>query len=350
MAPSLSTSANKGNTAEAVLWRPGKDGAVVCDLCAHRCLILPGKSGVCRVRVNAEGELRTTVRHRLVAAAVDPIEKKPLFHFLPGSLSYSIATAGCNFRCDFCQNWRISQAARLSPLGLDGRIVPPEAVVEEALRQGCASIACTYTEPTIFFETAEDVGLLARERGLRTLFVTNGYLTREAVKRSRTFLDAANVDLKGFDDKRYRRVCGATLRGVLDGLEALKESGAWVEVTTLVVPGLNDSAEELSAIARHLASLDPNIPWHVSRFHPDFKRDDVGATPVSTLVRARETGLAAGLKHVYVGNLPGQGAENTSCPNCATILIERSGFSVVRNRIANGRCPECSVVVAGVWT
>ncbi|MCI4398075.1 MAG: AmmeMemoRadiSam system radical SAM enzyme [Acidobacteria bacterium] len=345
----MSTSANKGDTAEAVLWHPGENGAVACDLCAHRCLILPGRSGVCRVRLNAAGELRTLVRGRLVAAAVDPIEKKPLFHFLPGSFSYSIATSGCNFRCDFCQNWQISQAARLSPGGLDGQIVPPEAVVEETLRQGCASIACTYTEPAIFFETAEDVGLLAKERGLRTIFVTNGYLTREAVQRARAFLDAANVDLKGFDDKRYRHVCGATLRGVLEGLEALKESGVWVEVTTLVVPGLNDSAEELSAIARHVASLDPNIPWHVSRFHPDFKRGNVGATPVATLGRAREAGLEAGLKHVYVGNLPGHRAENTFCPNCATIVIERSGFSVVRNRIANGRCPECSAEIAGVW-
>ncbi len=322
---------------------------MVCDLCAHRCHILPGRSGVCRVRVNEAGELRTLVKNRLVATAVDPVEKKPLFHFLPGSLTYSIATEGCNFRCDFCQNWRISQAARLSPGQIAGRIVSPDVVVEDALRHGCASIACTYTEPAIFFETAEAVGTLAREKGLETIFVTNGYLTPETAKRARAFLAAANVDLKGFNDQRYRRVCGATLHGVLKGIEALKEAGVWIEVTTLVVPGVNDSGEELGSIAKYIASLDPNIPWHVSRFHPDFKRTNAGATPVSSLERAREAGLRGGLAHVYVGNLPGHQAENTFCSKCATILIERSGFSLLRNRVVNGRCPKCNEEIAGIW-
>ncbi len=349
MARSLSTSTKRNDAHEAVLWRPLAGGAVACDLCAHRCHILPGRSGVCKVRLNEAGTLKTLVRNRLVAAAVDPVEKKPLFHFLPGSLAYSIAAAGCNFRCDFCQNWRISQAARLAPEPIPGEEVPPGAVTDGALRSGCASIAFTYTEPTVFFETAENAGLLAREAGLRNLFVTNGYITREAAGRAKAFLDAANVDLKGFDDGRYRRACGATLKGVLEGIEALIEAGVWIEITTLVVPGFNDSEEELAAIAKHIASLGHQVPWHVSRFHPDFKRTGSPATPASTLERARDLGLAAGLKHVYVGNLPGHSSQNTFCPNCATILIERSGFGLLGSRIAGGRCPRCGAEVAGIW-
>ncbi len=349
MARSLNTSTKRSDAQEAVLWRPLADGAVACDLCAHRCHVLPGRSGVCKVRINDGGALRTLVKNRLVAAAVDPIEKKPLFHFLPGSLAYSVATAGCNFRCDFCQNWRISQAARLAPRSIPGESFPPEAVVDGALRSGCASIAFTYTEPTVFFETAEEAGLLAREAGLKNIFVTNGYMTREAAMRAKAFLDAANVDLKGFDDRRYRRACGAALKGVLEGIEALIEAGIWVEITTLVVPGFNDSKEELAAIARYVASLGPRIPWHLSRFHPDFKRTGCPATPVSTLERARNWGIEAGINHVYVGNLPGHRAENTFCPNCATILIERSGFSLMGNRIAGGCCPGCGAKVAGIW-
>ena len=348
MAPGRSTSTKTAEPASnAVLWRPLEGGRVVCDLCAHRCTILPGRAGVCRVRVNREGKLQSLVRDRLIAGHVDPVEKKPFFHLLPGSLSYSIATAGCNFRCRFCQNFTLSHTVRDSGQ-LPGRPVAPASVVEAALATGCRSLAYTYTEPTIFFETAEEVGLLARERGLKNLFVTNGYLTREAVERARSFLDGANVDLKGFNDLRYRQVCGASLKGVLLGLEALLEASVWVEVTTLVVPGLNDTEGELRAIARHLKSLGKDIPWHVSRFHPDYLMDDRGPTPLATLERAYAIGREEGLAYVYLGNVPGHRGENTYCPKCGTMVVERVGFAL-RRSAPGGRCDRCGAEIAGVF-
>lgn len=348
MAPGRSTSTRTADSASnAVLWRPLDGGRVACDLCAHRCTILPGKAGVCKVRVNREGRLVSLVRDRLLAGQVDPVEKKPFFHFLPGSLSYSIATAGCNFRCRFCQNFTLSQAVRDGGI-VPGRPVAPAAVVEAALATGCRTIAYTYTEPTIFFETAEEVGLLGRERGLKNLFVTNGYLTKEAADRARSFLDGANVDLKGFDDRRYRQVCGASLKGVLEGLEALLSASVWVEVTTLVVPGLNDSEGELRAIARHLRSLGAHIPWHVSRFHPDYRMEDRGPTPLSTLERAWEIGREEGLAFVYLGNVPGHRGENTYCPKCGTMVLERVGFAL-RRAAPGGRCGRCGMEIAGVF-
>ncbi len=349
MEPSPSTSPKRSDPAPAVLWTPLGGGAVRCGLCAHRCRIAEGAEGICRVRVNSGGALFTLVKYRLVAAHVDPIEKKPLFHFLPGTTSYSIATAGCNFRCDYCQNWAISQAPRLDAGEIPGEEVRPADVVTDAVRRRCASVSCTYTEPTVYFETAEAVGTLARGAGLKTVFVTNGYLTPEAAARAASFLDAANVDLKGFNDRAYRRVCGATLKGVLTGLEALLAGGVWVEVTTLVVPGLNDSEAELSALAAHLAGLGRHIPWHVSRFHPDFRREATPPTPEATLERVLALGRAAGLHHVYVGNLPGHAAESTRCPSCETMVIERAGFRVLSNRLAGGRCPACGTQVRGVW-
>lgn len=348
MAPGRSTFTKTGDPASnAVLWRPLEGGRVACDLCAHRCRILPGKAGVCRVRVNREGRLVTLVRDRLLAGHVDPVEKKPFFHFLPGSLSYSIATAGCNFRCRFCQNFTLSQAVR-DRGDVPGRPVAPASVVGAALATGCRSLAYTYTEPTIFFETAEEVGLLGRERGLKNLFVTNGYLTKEAVERARSFLDGANVDLKGFDDRRYRQVCGASLKGVVEGLEALLGASVWVEVTTLVVPGLNDSEGELRAIARYLRSLGAHIPWHVSRFHPDYRMEDRGVTPLSTLERAYEIGREEGLAYVYLGNVPGHPGENTPCPKCGTMVLERVGFTL-RRAVPDGRCGRCGWQIAGVF-
>jgi pyruvate formate lyase activating enzyme len=322
---------------------------VRCDLCAHRCRIPEGHAGVCQVRVNEGGVLKTLVLNRLVAASADPIEKKPLFHFLPGSKAFSIATAGCNFRCRYCQNWQISQAPRGGG-GVDGEITPPQSVVEAAERRGCSTIAYPYTDPPIFFETAEAVGLLARHRGLKNIFVTNGYMTGEAVERARTFLDAANVDLKGFDESRYRTVCGATLKGVLSGIEALIAAGVWVEITTLVVPGVNDSEEELGAIARYIAGLGAHVPWHLSRYHPDYEMLDVAATPLGSLQRAYELGRAAGLKFVYVGNVPGHAAESTACPDCGTMVIVREGFSLSALRLREGSCPNCGAAVPGVWT
>ncbi len=333
----------------AVLWHPDQGGRVVCDLCAHRCKVLPGKAGICKVRINEAGVLKTRVLNRLIALHSDPIEKKPLFHFQPGSLSLSIATVGCNFRCRFCQNWQISQHVRQNGR-VPGDETDPDLVVRAALQSGASSISYTYTEPTIFFETCEAVGVKARTEGLKNVFVSNGYLTPEAVQRSRAFLDGANVDLKGFDDGRYRRVCGATLKGVLAGIDAILDAGIWLEITTLVVPGVNDSDQELTAIARHIASLDPAIPWHLSRFHPDYEMDHGGPTPIETLIRAAETGRAEGLRFVYLGNVPGHDAENTYCPKCATMLLGRAGFRLTRRNLDVDRCPVCRTLVPGVFT
>jgi len=348
LARSTSTKSSE-SLAEAALWHSEEAGAVRCDLCAHRCLVRPGRAGICRVRVNDAGVLKTLVLNRLVSAWPDPIEKKPLFHVLPGARAFSIATPGCNFRCKYCQNWQISQAPREKNT-IPGNVTPPAAVVESAIRSGCDVVAYTYTEPTIFFETAEAVGLLARDRGLKNIFVTNGYLTQEAVARAVSFLDAANVDLKGFDDAKYRKVCGATLRGVLDGIDSLLAAGIWVEITTLVVPGLNDSDQELNAIARHIAGLGRHVPWHLSRFHPDFRMTGPGPTPLSTLERAWSAGREAGLDFVYLGNMPGHASESTTCPTCGTMVISRAGFQLTALNLREGRCPSCGERIAGLWS
>lgn len=332
----------------ALLWHEGEGGKVVCDLCAHRCSILPGKAGVCGVRINENGELRTLVRNRLIAANSDPIEKKPLFHFLPGSVAFSVATVGCNFHCRFCQNWNISQYLRHN-VGIPGTSTSPEEVVRDAKSAGASSIAYTYTEPVIFFETAKDIGELARDEGLKNVFVTNGYLTREAVREAATFLDGANVDLKTFSDRNYRKTCGASLNGVLEGIEALLDAGVWVEITTLIVPTFNDSEEELKAIAGYIASLSPSIPWHVSRFHPDYEMTELEPTPLATLERALTVGKEAGLNHVYLGNIAGHDSENTRCPKCERIVIGRRGFRLTLLELDEGRCPACGTPIEGVF-
>jgi len=333
-------------TREAMLWEPAQDGDVACHLCAHRCVIKPGKLGVCAVRENRDGRLVTLVYGEVIAAHVDPIEKKPLYHFLPGSKALSIATPGCNFRCGFCQNWQISQSPRRKGGGVAGEPFAPEDVVRAALDAGCRSISYTYTEPTIFFEYAHDTAKLAREAGLLNNFVTNGYMTAEALDAIRPTLDAANVDLKAFREETYKKVCGARLEPVLESIRRMKTLGIWVEVTTLVVPGMNDGADELAAIARFIASVDPDIPWHISRFHPDFEYTEAPATPVSTLRAAAETGRREGLRFIYVGNVPGE-SEDTRCASCGLDLIRRRGFAVVANALKDSLCPRCGTRLAG---
>ena len=331
---------------EARLWDQAEEGAVACRLCAHRCVIKPGKQGVCAVRENRDGRLVTLVYGEVVAVHVDPIEKKPLYHFFPGSKALSIATPGCNFRCGFCQNWQISQAPRRKGGGIAGEPFAPEAVVRAALDEGCRSISYTYTEPTIFFEYAEDTARLAREAGLANNFVTNGYMTADALEAIHPVLDAANVDLKAFRDETYKKVCGARLGPVLDSIRLMKTLGIWLEVTTLVVPGLNDGPTELAEIARFIASVDPDIPWHISRFHPDFEYTQAPPTPVSTLRAAAAAGRGEGLRWIYVGNVPGE-SEDTLCRTCGTVLIRRSGFTVVANALVGSRCPSCGTALAG---
>jgi pyruvate formate lyase activating enzyme len=335
---------------EALLYQKRNDRKVECALCSHRCLILAGKRGICGVRENQDGTLHTLVYGRLIAGHIDPIEKKPLFHFLPGSFSYSIATVGCNFRCRFCQNADIAQM----PADRGGRILgeatDAREVVAAAARGGCRSIAYTYTEPTVFLEFALDTARLAHAQGIRNVFVTNGYMTREALETIAPVLDAANVDLKAFNRSYYTEVCGAKLEHVQETLRSMKSLGVFVEVTTLIVPGLNDDPAELKALAEFLArDLGPDTPWHISRFHPTYRLTDRPPTPVETLSAARRIGLKAGLTHVYTGNVPGDDGENTFCPACGEALIERWGFRVGKVRLKDGRCVKCRTAIKGVW-
>ncbi len=323
-------------------------GAVRCVACAHRCLIRPGRSGICHVRENRDGALVTLVFGRAVAANADPIEKKPLFHFYPGSVAFSIATWGCNFHCLHCQNWAISQAGR-DGLTAPSFALPPNRVVAAARAAGSRSIAYTYTEPTIFIEYVLETARLAGEAGLANVLVTNGYQTPEALDLLGPHIAAANVDLKSFDDRFYRRICGARLAPILTSLVGMRERGIWVEVTTLLIPGLNDDPALLDALARWIvAELGPETPWHVSRFFPTFRLTDLDPTPTATIERAVEIGRAAGLCHVYSGNV-GDGDEDTRCPGCAETLIRRRGFSArPAAALVGGSCWTCGRALAGV--
>ncbi|MBW1992777.1 MAG: AmmeMemoRadiSam system radical SAM enzyme, partial [Deltaproteobacteria bacterium] len=312
------------------------------------CKIDPGKWGICHVRHNREGTLYSMVYGRLIAENVDPIEKKPLFHFLPGSRSYSIATIGCNFMCMHCQNYDISQFPRQK-----GRIIgearTPEQIVDRALATRSSSISYTYTEPTIFMEFAQDVGKLAQEKGLRNVFVSNGFMTEVSARALAEFVAADNIDLKSFRDDFYRKICKARLQPVLDTIERLKRAGVWLEVTTLVIPGLNDSDEELTQIAHFIKEVGVDIPWHVSAFYPTHQMLDRPRTPASTLLRARDIGLKAGLRYVYTGNIPGQGGESTFCYQCGELLIDRLGYTIRGFILEDGKCPKCQAEIDGVW-
>ena len=325
------------------------DGAVRCGVCAHRCLVRPGRSGICGARTNRAGTLWCSAYGAVVAASLDPIEKKPLFHVDPGSLAYSVATTGCPFHCTFCQNWEIAQGPRLG-LAIPQRPMPPARLVEEALASAASSIAYTYVEPTVFLEYALETAALARRAGLRNLFITDGYATPEAVDLLAPVLDAANVDLKSFDDRSYRRLCGATLAPVLEAIQAYARAGVWLELTTLVIPGHNDTDAELRDIAGWIAAtLGPHVPWHISRFHPAYRMPDVPPTPAATLRRAADIGREAGLHHVYVGNAPELGLEDTACVGCGTLLIRRRGYRTSTVLGPAGECPGCGRHLEGRW-
>ena len=332
---------------EAMLYEKVEDGKVKCNLCNHHCLIADGKRGLCGVRENQEGTLHSLVYRKAIAAHIDPIEKKPFFNFLPGTLSYSIATQGCNFRCKFCQNWGISQSSKEGG-EITGEDISPMEIVKEAKASGCRSIAYTYTEPTVFFEYAYDTARLAREEGLKNVFVTNGFMTEEALREIQPYLDAANVDLKAFTEEFYNKICGAKLEPVKKSLKLMKELGIWVEITTLIIPTLNDSQEELKAMAEFISNeLGPETPWHLSKYHPDYRMTDIKATPVETIHMARETGLKAGLRYVYAGNLPGDSGENTYCYSCNELLINRYLFRINENGIKDSKCPKCGAEIDG---
>lgn len=319
----------------------------LCELCPKECRIAEGFSGDCRSRMVVDGELRAVTYGRPCSMHIDPMEKKPLFHFLPGTPILSIATAGCNLHCKNCQNWTISQAA---PQDIRNVRFPPERVVAVAARQGCLSIAYTYTEPVIFYEYVLDTSTRAHEKGLRNVMVTAGYINRKPLEKLCTVIDASNTDLKAFSDTFYRDVCDGRLRPVLDSLVTMKEQGVWLEVTNLVIPTFNDDPDMIRKMCRWLlVNLGEDTPIHFSRFHPMFKIRNLPPTPVESLMTAREIALETGLHYVYVGNVLGTEAENTYCPRDGTLLIKRMGFSIMENNLRDGACPKCAEKIPGVW-
>lgn len=325
------------------------DNVVRCDLCAHHCRIEPGEYGFCGVRQNVSGTLFTLVFGEAIARNVDPIEKKPLYHFLPGSFAYSIGTVGCNFRCGFCQNWQISQFSQTGSRNSEGlgmRLLP-EDVVAGAKQAKCRSIAYTYTEPTIFFEYAFETAKLARQEGIKNIFITNGFMTPQVLDTVAPYLDAANVDLKAWSNEYYKEFCHGRLKPVLDSIRHLKKLNIWQEVTTLVIPGENDTEDQLRGIAEFLAGVDPDIPWHISAFHPAHEFTDHGSTPPQTLQRAREIGREQGLRHVYLGNVSVD--NSTFCPACGKIVVARPTWGISELRMENSTCPSCGAAVAGRW-
>jgi pyruvate formate lyase activating enzyme len=348
----IHASASKGVTSlgrEAWLYVAFPDGRVRCHLCSHQCTIADDKLGVCKVRKNVAGRLFSLSYGQIISQQVDPIEKKPLYHYYPGTGSYSIATAGCNFGCRWCQNWHISQAEVVQPLP-PTQWITPEDVVADALSTRCKSIAYTYTEPTIFFEFSYDTARLAHEAGLANLYVTNGYMSEEMLNVFQGYLDGANVDLKAFRDETYKKLVGARLQPVLDRLIKLKEMGIWVEVTTLLVTGINDDPAEIRDIAGFIAGqLGSDTPWHISRFFPTYRMTDRASTPVATLRRAREIGGEEGLKYVYVGNVHDTSGNDTLCPSCGQVLIRRYGYSIRVEGLVRGSCMSCGESIAGVW-
>ncbi|MDD5432548.1 MAG: AmmeMemoRadiSam system radical SAM enzyme [Candidatus Omnitrophica bacterium] len=332
---------------EALLYETLEKNIVHCFLCAHQCRIAEDKFGFCGVRQNLAGKLFTFAYGEVITAHVDPIEKKPLYHFLPGTKSFSVATIGCNFRCSFCQNWQISQQS-FRDGNLGGEKIFPQGIVELALKNKCRSISYTYTEPTIFFEYAFETAKLAHEKGLYNIFVTNGFMTRECIELAQPYLDAANIDLKFFKQDSYKRVCSGSLQPVLDSIKLMHKLGIWVEVTTLVIPGENDSEEELSGIAKFISGVSKDMPWHISAFHPDYKFSEYNPTPQATLKKAYDLGKNAGLNFVYVGNVLGWD-DNTYCPSCKKVVVEREGFSVLGKNIKQDKCGSCGIIIPGLF-
>lgn len=338
----------KKNKIHEALFYEKKQNYVRCFLCPHNCVIGENKSGICGVRKNINGKLYTLVYEKTIACHLDPIEKKPLFHFYPGSLIYSFATAGCNFSCKFCQNWDISQISK-NNAEIFGNEKTPKQIVEEALKLKSNSIAMTYNEPSIFFEYAYDVCVLAKKNNLKTVFVSNGYINKEPIDKIQPYLDAINIDLKSFNEDFYKKICGAKLKPVLDSIKYYYEKKIWIEITTLLIPNENDSDEEIKKIAEFIASIDKNIPWHISRFHPDYLMQDKKITSLERLEKAYNLGKKAGLKYIYLGNIPGNKFENTYCPNCNNLLIERFGFNIIQNNLKGNKCSFCNEKISGFF-
>jgi pyruvate formate lyase activating enzyme len=333
---------------EALHWEAVDGGLVRCKLCPNGCVVPEGKRGYCEVRENRAGSYRTLVYGKVCAAHVDPIEKKPLFHFLPGSKAFSIATAGCNVECQFCQNWEISQAR---PEDIGSQDLPPDAVVEAARRYDCPSIAFTYSEPTIFYEFALDTATAAKKAGVHAVTISNGFINADPMKRICEELSAVKIDLKGFTEEFYHKYVRGELKPVLETAKLVHSLGRHLELVTLLIPGLNDSEEDLRGLCRWaFDNLGPDVPMHFSRFHPDYKMKNLPVTPARTVERACEIAAEAGVHYAYVGNSPGSPHEATHCPACGETLIERYGNMMTAMHLKDGKCPACGTAIPGVWT
>jgi pyruvate formate lyase activating enzyme len=332
---------------EALLYQTEEKRKVRCCLCGHRCLLGAGQSGICRVRKNIGGALYSLNSDRVSAVHLDPIEKKPLYHFLPGSVSFSIAAMGCNFSCRFCQNHDLSQVR--GEAHIFGKKVSPEELVQKALQAQALSISYTYTEPTVFFELMMETARIAQKAGLKNVMVTNGYMSAEALTMIAPYLDAANIDLKFFSEEFYHTQCGAKLKPVLDTIREMKHMEIWIEVTTLLIPGLNNAPEHLRPLVRFLLEIDPEIPWHVSRFFPQYQLNDLPITPSENILQSLALASEMGLRFVYGGNLNDDRSSDTFCPECRHRLIQRHGYQVQITGLINGVCGNCRRPVPGVW-
>ena len=327
------------------------NGKILCQACSQACVLNEREYGTCGVRRVENGELKLLVYGLAAAVNIDPIEKKPLYHFLPNSSVFSIGTVGCNFSCSFCQNYDISQYPKENNHHIVGRELLPEDIVKLAVENECKSIAYTYNEPVIFFEYTYDTAKLAHKQGLKNVYVTSGYETHKAIDLIEPYIDAMNIDIKSFSDKFYKEICGARLKPVLETVKYAHQKGIWIEITTLVIVGKNDSDDEIRSIAKFIADIDRSIPWHLSAFHPTYKMLDAPRTPPSTLLRAYEIAKEEGLKHVYVGNISHQDYQSTYCPNCKRRVINRGGVrrELVTNNLNDGNCPYCESNIEGIW-
>lgn len=334
---------------ESYLYKKLKDKKIQCQTCAHKCFILPEKFGVCGVRKNIDGKLCALNYGKAISESIDPIEKKPLFHYLPGTHTLSVATVGCNLRCGNCQNWQISQLVKTDKKLLDvGQDLSCEEIVSDAVKNKCPSISYTYTEPTIFLEYALDTMKLAKEKGIKNIWVTNGFMSEETLGLIRPYLDAANVDLKSFDDEFYKKNCGARVKPILENLKWMKKNNIWIEITTLIIPGFSDDKKMLADIARFIfKESGSETPWHISAFSGEisYKMRNIPDTPIEKINQACDIGKKAGLKYVYAGNVPGGSKENTYCPKCNKLAIERIGFYIKRFD-ENGECGKCGEKLA----
>jgi len=332
----------------ARMWKKEDDGYVQCLLCPNGCRIGEGERGACRVRANIRGSLYTLVYSRIASAHVDPIEKKPMFHFLPGSTAFSVATAGCNLSCKFCQNWELSQA---NPEDLDADEITPAALSRNAASSGSRVIAYTYNEPTVQFEYIIDSSAVARKNGIRPIIISNGYIRPEAGRMLAANLDGIKIDLKAFTERFYASVCGGSLKAVCDNLVSIHGTGTWLEIVVLIIPTLNDSASEIRAMCSWVRkNLSADVPMHFTRFRAMYKLQNLPPTPISTLERCRMVAKDQGIRYPYIGNVPGHRWESTYCHACDRLLVRRSGYFHVVSSIRNGSCPSCGARIPGVWT